>query len=175
MFRLKIILIAVTLVFASNTFAKANLQPPVQDVVKMEKMAGDAGPFTTKENFPKGYLLMPKNLPFLVGLSLYDSSSDRLELSQKQIDELLKVKNTLTPKLAKTALLIKKLELEIVNEIALKHNNVKAESFYGKVDKIAKLRADMTKAHLRCIEHVKAILTDEQYEELLDYGVVNMF
>ena len=175
MLKLKSLLISTTLVFATSTFAKANLPPPIQEVIKMDKMAGEAGPFTAKENFPKGYLLMPKNLPFLVGLSLYDTSSDRLELSQEQIQEIIKVKNTLMPKLAKTALIIKKLELEIVNGIALKHDKVKAKSFYDKVDEIAKLRADMTKAHLRCIEHVKAILTDEQYEELLDYGVVNMF
>ena len=47
--------------------------------------------------------------------------------------------------------------------------------FFDKVDEIAKLKTELTKAHLECIEHVKAILTDEQYEELLDYGVVNMF
>lgn len=175
MIKLNKILIASTLVFATSVFSKPNLPPPIQDVVKMEKMAGEAGPFTAKENFPKGYLLMPKNLPFLVGLSLYDSSSDRLELSQQQIDELVKIKNTLMPELAKTALVIKKLELEVVREIAIQHNKVKAESLYDKIDEIAKLRADMTKAHLRCIEHVKSILTDEQYEELLDYGIVNMF
>jgi len=174
-FKITTLLLSTSIFLATGAIAKPNLPPPIQDVVKMEKMAGDAGPFTAKENFPKGYLLITKNLPFLVGLSLYDSSSSNLELSKKQIDELVNIKNTLMPQLAKTALVIKKLELEIVNAIALKHNVVKAETFYAHVDKIAKLRADMTKAHLRCIEHVKAILTDEQYEELLDYGVVNMF
>ena len=169
------ILIASTLVFATSVFSKANLPPPIADVVKMEKMSGDSGPFTSKDNFPKDYLLMSKNLPFLVGLSLYDSSSSNLELSEKQITALLAIKKGTMPTLAKIALNIKKLELEIVNDIALKHNDVQAEIFYDKVDKIAKLRADATKSHLRCIVKVKKILTDEQYEELLDYGVVNMF
>lgn len=175
MIKLKYILIASTLVFATSVFSKANLPPPIQDVVEMEKMAGDAGAFTAKDNFPKAYLLMPKNLPFLVGLSIYDSSSSNLELSKEQIKKILEVKNTLMPLLAKKALIIKKLELEIVDDIALSYESPEAKEFYPKVDEIAKLRADLTKAHLRCIVSVKKILTKEQYEELLDYGVVNMF
>jgi hypothetical protein len=77
--------------------------------------------------------------------------------------------------LQKKGLQIKKLELELVQDIALSHNKVKASSLFGKVDEIAKLKTQLTKDHLICIEKVKAILTDEQYEELLDYGVVNMF
>ena len=162
-------------VLTSNAVAKPNLPPPVEDFVKLEKMAGDPGPFITKEDFPKSYFLIPQNLPFLIGLALYHPSSSNLNLTKEQIDELQKYKQYATPQLAKKALAIKKLELEVVSDIALKHNNVKAETFYEKVDKIAKLRAELTKAHLRCIEKVKSILTSEQYEELLDYGVVNMF
>jgi len=175
MIKLKSILIASTLVFATSVFSKANLPPPIQAFVKLEKMAGSAGPFVVKENFPKDYFLMPKNLPFLIGLALYHPASSNLELTKEQIDLLVKYKNKATPNLAKIALEIKKLELEIVNNIALKYNKTKASSFFDKVDKIAKLRAELTKAHLVCIEKVKLILNNEQYEELLDYGVVNMF
>jgi len=173
--KFKTILISTSLIFVANTFAKPNLPPPIQDVVKLEKMAGDPGPFTTKDNFPKDYFLIAKNLPFLIGLALYHPASSNLELSQKQIDALKKIKKTTTPKVAKAGLVIKRLELEVVNDIALKHNDLKAETLYAKIDKIAKLQAELTKSHLKCIEKVKSILTDEQYEELLDYGVVNMF
>ena len=175
MINLKPLLIASTLLFTTSVFAKPNLPPPIQDVVKLEKIAGDAGPFTAKENFPKGYFLIPKNLPFLIGLALYHPSSSNLQLSKKQIDTLLKYKDEATPKLAQKALKIKKLELEIVEAMTLKHNKAKASDFFNKVDKIAKLRTELTKAHLTCIEFVKSVLSDEQYEELLDYGVVNMF
>jgi len=171
----KITLILAAILFTSSLSAKPVLPPPVEDFVKLEKMAGDAGPFTTKENFPKGYFLIPKNLPFLIGLALYHSASSNLELTQKQIDALVKYKNSATPKLAKKGLKIKMLELEIVQGIALEHNGAKASDFFDKVDEIAKLKAELTKAHLSCIEKVKDILTKEQYEELLDYGVVNMF
>ena len=174
-FKITALLLWASIFLATSAIAKPNLPPPIQDVVKMEKMAGDPGPFTSKDNFPKGYLLIPKNLPFLVGLSLYDSSSSNLELSQKQIDALLEVKKGLMPELSKKALVIKNLELEVVNEVGLKYKSATPESQYAKIDTIAKLKADMTKAHLGCIQKVKNILTKEQFEELLDYGVVNMF
>ena len=169
------LLLITTLAFTSNAIAKSVLPPPVQDFVKLEKMAGDTGPFVNKENFPKGYFLIPNNLPFLIGLALYHPSSSNLELTQEQVDALVKYKNAATPKLAKMALKIKTLELEIVSGIALKYDGSKASDYFAKVDEIASLRADLTKAHLKCIVHVKKILTQEQYEELLDYGVINMF
>ena len=172
---IKSLLLITTLTFASNAIAKPVLPPPVQDFVKLEKMAGDAGPFMGKENFPKGYFLIPKNLPFLIGLALYHPASSNLELTQAQIDALVKYKNSATPKLAKKALRIKTLELEVVSGIALKYDGSKASDYFAQVDEIAKLRTELTKAHLKCIEHVKKILTQEQYEELLDYGVINMF
>ncbi len=172
---IKSLLLIITLAFTSTAIAKSVLPPPVQDFVKLEKMAGNAGPFVNKENFPKGYFLIPQNLPFLIGLALYHPSSSDLELRQTQIDALLKYKHSATPKLAKKALRIKKLELEIVNGIALKYDGSKASDYFAKVDEIAKLRTELTKSHLKCIEHVKKILTKEQYEELLDYSVINMF
>ena len=44
------IIASLTLLLATSALAKPNLPPPVEDVVKMEKMAGPAGAFTTKEN-----------------------------------------------------------------------------------------------------------------------------
>lgn len=168
--------IVISLVLATCTaIAKPNLPPPVEDVVKLEKMAGPAGAFVTKENFPKDYFLIPKNLPYLVGLSLYDPASSNLNLSQNQIEAILKIKQELLGVAAKKALIIKKTELELMQEVTFKYDAPKASEFYPKVDEIAKLRAELTKIHLDCIEKVKAVLTKEQYEELLDYGVVNMF
>ena len=118
---------------------------------------------------------MPKNLPYLVGMTLYDNSSANLKLSKEQIDAILKIKENLMSKAVDKALVIKKLELEMMQQISFKHKGPKAADFYPKVDEIAKLRAELTKIHLDCIEKVKAVLTPEQFEEMLDYGVVNMF
>lgn len=172
---LRVSLISVSLLLASTLFAKPNLPPPVEDFVKLKKIAGNTGPFTSKEDFPKSYFLIPKNLPYLIGLSLYHPASSGLNLSKKQIEALLEVKKTVTPYITEVGLKVKKLELEVVNAISLKHEGAKAQDLYAKIDEIAKLKADLTKSHLRCIEKVKSILTAEQYEELLDYGIINMF
>ena len=164
-----------SLVLSTALCAKPNLPMPIQDVAKMEKLAGPAGAFVAKENFPKDYFLITKNLPFLVGMTLYDPSSSNLELSQEQIDAILKIKTELMADAAKKALVIKKLELELMQKISFKHKTPPMSEFYPTVDEIAKLRAELTKIHLDCIEKVKAVLTEEQFEEMLDYGVVNMF
>ncbi|ABB44507.1 hypothetical protein Suden_1229 [Sulfurimonas denitrificans DSM 1251] len=168
-------ILSCSIMLSSNILADATLPPPIQDVVKMEKLAGPAGPFTTKENFPKDYFLMPKNLPYLVGMTLYDNSSAKLNLSKEQIEAILKIKDELMAKAAKKALVIKNLELEMMKEVSFKLNSKKATELYPAVDEIAKLRAELTKIHLDCIEKVKAVLTPEQFEEMLDYGVINMF
>lgn len=63
----------------------------------------------------------------------------------------------------------------MMKEVSFKLNSKKATELYPAVDEIAKLRAELTKIHLDCIEKVKAVLTPEQFEEMLDYGIVNMF
>lgn len=167
--------LASSLLLYTSAFAEPTLPPPVEDVVKMEKMAGPAGPFVAKENFPKDYFLIPKNLPYLVGLSLYDPSSANLKLSKEQIDKILKIKNDLLSDAGKKALVIKKLEIELMQKMTFDEKMPKAKDMHSKVDEIAKLRAELTKIHLDCIEKVRAVLTKEQYEELLNYGVINMF
>jgi hypothetical protein len=168
-------LTTLTLLLATSALAKPNLPPPVEDVVKMEKMAGPAGAFTTKENFPKDYFLIPKNLPYLVGMTLYDPSSSNLDLSKEQIDAILKIKKELMASAIEKALKVKKLELEVVEKIGLKHKGTKAADLYPTIDEIARLKAELTKNHLDCIEKIKAILTPKQFEEMIDYGIVNMF
>jgi len=163
-----------SLLLTTNTFAKPNLPPPVQDMVKLKKLAGNAGPFMAKESFPKSYFLIAENLPYLIGLALYHPDSSELTLSKKQLDALVKLKKDLTPAIIEQALKIKKLELVVVKATALKYQAVKVETLYSKIDEIAKLQAALTKSHLVCIEKVKTILTAEQYEELLDLSIINM-
>jgi hypothetical protein len=163
------------ILFSANASAEAVLPLPVEDAVKMEKMAGPVGPFTAKENFPKDYFLIPKNLPYLVGMTLYDPSSSNLKLSKKQIDAILEIKKELMANAAQKALTVKNMELDLMRKVTFEKKDIKAKDYYSTVDEIAKLRAELTKIHLDCIEKVKAVLTKEQYEEMLDYGIINMF
>ena len=62
----------------------------------------------------------------------------------------------------------KMLELQLAKNIAIDSNTPKSQ--YEIVDAISKLRTELTKAHLECINNVRAVLTKEQYKKLLVYA-----
>jgi len=162
-------LVALMIGGATVLSAKPNMQRPEMFKEILKKAAGAPGPFASakSENFPKGYFLVPFNLPYLVGLSLFHPRSSELGLSDEQIRAINQIKERTVPVVLKKARKIKDLELKLVNEFAL--GDAKAEDEYALVDEIAKLRAELTKEHLKCIEAVRKILTMEQYEKLKAY------
>jgi hypothetical protein len=67
---------------------------------------------------------------------------------------------------AKAAARIKKMELELAESALGKNSDLtKLDTL---VDEIARAKAELTKAHLRCIAKVKKILSEEQYRHLLE-------
>ncbi len=136
---------------------------------KLKKASGKQGQFVVgKDNFPKSYFLVPQNLPFLVGLSIYHPKSSTLGLSKEQIKKIEDVRDSTVPAILKKARKIKDMELKLAQNIAIDTNT--AESQYDLVDEISKLRTELTKAHLSCITHMREILSKEQYKKLLVYA-----
>ncbi len=136
---------------------------------KLKKASGEQGQFVVgRDNFPKSYFLVPQNLPFLVGLSIYHPKSSTLGLSKEQIEEIEKVRDGTVPAILKKARKIKDLELKLAQNIAIDTNT--AQSQYGLVDQIGRLRTELTKSHLTCITHMREILSKEQYKKLLVYA-----
>ena len=136
---------------------------------KLQKAAGKQGKFVVgKDNFPKSYFLVHQNLPYLVGLTLHHPKSSSLGLSKKQIQAIQEIKKRTVPLVIKKAQEIKLLELKLAENIAIDLNTPKSQ--YKIVDEIAKLRAELTKAHLSCINDVRAVLSNEQYKKLLSYS-----
>jgi len=136
---------------------------------KLKEAAGKQGQFVVgKDIFPKSYFLVHQNLPFLAGLSLHHPKSSTLGLSQEQIKALQEIKKNTVPLVIKKAQEIKKLELELAQNVAIDTST--PESQYEIVDKIAKLRTELTKAHLKCINEVRAVLSKEQYKKLVVYA-----
>ncbi|PIF04331.1 MAG: hypothetical protein CSA86_02165 [Arcobacter sp.] len=136
---------------------------------KLKKASGEPGKFVVgKDNFPKSYFLVHKNLPFLAGLSLHHPKSSSLGLSKKQIDAILEIKKRTVPAVIKAAKKIKKLELQLAQNIAIESNSAKSQ--YQLVEEIGQLRTQLTKAHLQCINEVRAVLSKEQYKILLSYA-----
>jgi len=50
----------------------------------MLQKAGPVGPFAGSEDFPKSYFLIPKNLPFLVLMTLSHPIGEKLNLTDAQ-------------------------------------------------------------------------------------------
>jgi len=156
-----------TLALTSSLVAKPNMEKSPEGMKKLAAMAGEVGPYFRgkKEVFPKDYFLVDRNLPFLVGAALFHPQSDTLNLKPEQLKKLAEMKKTIVPASAKMAKEVKAMELELARAIVVDKKS--PESLNDLVDKIAKAKADMTKAHLNCIHDVQQLLTPEQFNQLI--------
>ncbi len=157
----------VTIALTSSLIAKPNMEKSPEGMKKLAAMAGEVGPYFrgAKEVFPKDYFLVDRNLPFLVGAALFHPQSDTLNLKPEQLKKLGQMKKTIVPVSAKLAKEVKAMELELAKEIVVDKKS--PESLNELIDKIAKAKADMTKAHLSCIHDVQQLLSPEQFETLI--------
>lgn len=154
--------------FALQGFAQPVI-PGGDFVKKLQKAAGKQGQFVVdKDNFPKSYFLVHQNLPFLAGLALHHPKSSTLKLSKEQIEAVQDIKKRTVPVVIKMAQDIKLLELKLVQNVAIDSNT--PQSQFEIIDAIAKLRTDLTKAHIVCINEVREVLSREQYERLLGFA-----
>ncbi len=168
----KIVTIALALGLTTALMADANIPMDKKAMkAKMTEMAGETSKFNKHENFPKEYFLIPKNLPFALGLVLHHPQSSTLGLSKEQIAKLVAMKKEKKPLILKEAKAIKALELSLVNMLETNEGNqTKVSDEMSKlVDEIAEKKAGLTKAHLQCIIDVQNVLTKEQREKVDAY------
>ena len=162
----KAMLLSLVLGVSTGLMAKPNI--PIGNMkAKMVKMAGESSPFNHNEVFPKDYFLIPKNLPYLVGLTLHHPISSTLGLTKEQIEKIVKIKKDTVPKVLKSATEIKAMELKIIEMI---RNGTPIKELDATVDKIATMQAALTKKHLRCIKAVRKILSKEQRKKVFAYA-----
>jgi hypothetical protein len=164
----KLILTAITALTLSSTLvAKPNMEKSPEGMKKLQAMAGDMGPYFRgkKEAFPKDYFLVSKNLPFLVGAALFHPQSDTLNLTPEQLKKFGAMKKSIVPAAAKLAKEVKALELELAKSIVVDKKT--PEELKELVQKIAKIKTDMTNAHLNCIHDVQQLLSAEQFNTLI--------
>jgi hypothetical protein len=164
---MKKLALILVLALSSTLMAKPNMQKNPEGMKKLQAMAGEVGPYFRgkKEVFPKDYFLVSKNLPFLVGAALFHPDGDKLNLTKEQLQKFQEMKKTIVPKSAKMAKEVKAMELELAKAIVVEKKS--PESLYPLVDKIAKAKADMTKAHLKCIHDVEQLLSPKQFDTLI--------
>jgi hypothetical protein len=168
----KIITLTLALGLTSLLMAEANIPLDKKAMrAKIEKIAGEVSPFNKHENFPKEYFLIPKNLPFALGLVLHHPESSTLGLTKEQIAKLVQMKKDKKPAILKSAKAIKDLELKLLGLLESNEGNqIKVSDEMSKlVDEIASKKAELTKAHLQCVIEVQNVLTKEQREKVGAY------
>ena len=162
----KIATISLALGLATSLMAKPNIDN-TEFKANIIEISGEKGVFAPNEVFPKDYFLISKNLPFSVGLTLHHPESSTLELTKEQMAKIEEIKGSTMPAVIKSAKEIKALELALSDKMV---KGAKAEDLGAEVDKIAAMKASLTKAHLKCIESVREVLTEKQRKILLSYA-----
>lgn len=107
--------------------------------------------------------LIQKGLPHFTQLLMQQWDSKELALTEKQKAALLKVRKATLGGVKKLKPQIMMLEKKIKK--AIKHGT-KAETLQTEVEKLAKLRAEATMVHLRCIENTRSTLDKRQLKYL---------
>jgi len=168
----KILVTTIALGLSTLLMASANVPLDKEAMrAKVAKIAGATSPFNPQENFPKEYFLIPRNLPFALGIVLHHPQSSTLGLSKVQITQLVEMKQSKKPAIVKMAKEIKAMELQLLDMLESGEGSQTkvSEAMEQLVDKIAHQKATLTKAHLQCVIDVQNALTKEQRAKVSEY------
>jgi len=114
----------------------------------------------TKKKKSAPFLIMGK-MPHLTKQVMMNW--DELELNKDQEEKLTKIRKETMGAIKKVKPEITKLEDEVAKAAM---SGEKPETLKEKVDQIAKLKAEATMAHIKCIHDTKSVLTDKQLKLL---------
>jgi hypothetical protein len=112
------------------------------------------------------FLINKENLPHFTGLLVKNWDKAGLGLSDKQKEKLLVIRKETITGIKKLKMKIEELEIEVIDAMI---DREAPSTVASQVDEIAKLKAEVTKIHLKCIANTTAILSDEQIEFLLPF------
>ncbi len=114
-----------------------------------------------KQNMSKPFLILGK-MPHLT--KLVKQNWDTLGLSNEQKEKLMQIKNETMSTVKSLQPKITKLENEVAKAAI---NGTKPDALKEKVDEIAKLKAEATMAHIKCIYNTKKVLTPKQLAKII--------
>ncbi len=143
----------ILLLTTAATLAFATQGMPAQGAMMGKKMQKGA--------MNKPFLILGK-MPHLTKLVM--RHWDDLKLSDTQKEELIKIRKATMGAVKSLKPQIMQLENEVAKAAM---EGAKPESLKAKVDQIAKLKAEATMAHLKCIHDTKKVLTPQQLKILL--------
>jgi hypothetical protein len=112
------------------------------------------------------FLLNSRALPHMTKVLVENWDKGTLALSTEQKEKLLVVRKETITAVQGIKKKVKVLEAEII-EIVVDAEDLKSAN--AKIDEVAKLKAEATRAHLKCIAETVKILNDEQMELLFPF------
>ena len=112
------------------------------------------------------FLINQEALPHMTKVLVQNWDKATLGLSSDQKEKLLVIRKETMSAVMKVKKQVKVLEAEIIEAMV---DGEEPKSVYSKVDKVAKLKAQATRAHLKCISDTIGILSDEQMEFLFPF------
>jgi len=112
------------------------------------------------------FLINSDNLPHMTKLLIQNWDKAKLGLTPEQKNKLLKVRKETMGGIAKIKQQLQPLELEVAEAMIDREDPKSVEK---QLEKIAKLKLEASKIHLKCIADTTAILNDEQVETLLPF------
>ena len=170
----------------SNKVAKFGLMPSQKDSVSKEELEKIAD--FLYANYPKkefvalinemqtnGKLNALKNSPFLMNIDalphltkmlMQNWDKEALNLSKEQKEKLLVVRKETMTGVKKIKKALKPLQEEIMD---LMYDGAELKVLQPKVDEVAKLKAQASMIHLKCLKDSIAVLNDEQLEYILPF------
>ena len=112
------------------------------------------------------FLINQSRLPHMTKVLVENWDKASLGLSEEQKEKLLVVRKETMSAVKKVKQQVKVLEAEIIEAMG---DGEDPKSVDGKIDEVAKLKAQATKTHMKCISETIGILTDEQLEFLFPF------
>lgn len=137
---------------------------PTPEFVSMIKEVQKNDKMNALLNSP--FLINQEALPHMTKLLIQNWDKATLGLSEEQKDKLIDVRVDTMSAVRKIKKQVKVLEADIIEALVDGEN---PKSVHAKVDEVAKLKAEATKVHLKCISDTIGILSEEQLELILPF------
>ena len=138
---------------------------PTEKFVHMIGQMQGNGKLNSLKNSP--FLMNQDALPHLTKILVENWTKAKLGLSSEQKEKLLVVRKETMQGVKKVKKALRILEAEVIEMTV--DEDVELKNIQGKVDEIAKLKAEATMIQLKCLKESVQILNEEQLEFLLPF------
>ena len=137
---------------------------PTKEFVALINEMQTNGKLSSLKNSP--FLMNIDALPHLTKILMQNWDKEALNLSKEQKEKLLVVRKETMAGVKKIKKALQPLQEEIMD---LMYDGKELKELQPKVDEVAKLKAQATMIHLKCLKDSIEVLTDEQMEYILPF------